>query len=177
MLITRPITRMQLLTAKVIAASIYTNLMVAFLGFISLGLGVVLFGTGELIVIKDVLFIFSQDDILWRFFIAYGIASLSMMVVTSMAFFFSSLVENAIGPIVSTMAVIIVFYILSAINVELLQNLKPYMFTTYMQSWNIVFTSPVEMEEMWQAVIVQSIHIVFFLGLTFYLFRKKDITS
>lgn len=177
MLITRPITRMQLLTAKVIAATIYTNLMVAFLGFISLGLGVILFGTGELIVIKDVLFIFSQDDILWRFFIAYGIASLSMMVVTSMAFFFSSLVENAIGPIVSTMAVIIVFYILSNINVELLQNLKPYMFTTYMQSWNIVFTDPVEIDELWNAVLVQSIHIVFFLGLTFYLFRKKDITS
>ncbi len=177
MLITRPITRMQLLTAKVIAATIYTNLMVGFLGLISLGLGVILFGTGELIVIKDILIIFSQDDILWRFAIAYGIGSLSMMVVTSMAFFFSSLVENAIGPIVSTMAVIIVFYILSNIDVELLQNLKPYMFTTYMQAWNIVFTIPVDMEKMWDAIITLSIHIAIFLGLTYYLFRKKDITS
>ncbi len=177
MLITRPITRMQLLTAKVIAATIYTNLMVGFLGLISLGLGVILFGTGELIVIKDILIIFSQDDILWRFAIAYGIGSLSMMVVTSMAFFFSSLVENAIGPIVSTMAVIIVFYILSNIDVELLQNLKPFMFTTYMQAWNIVFTIPVDMEKMWDAIITLSIHIAIFLGLTYYLFRKKDITS
>lgn len=177
MLITRPITRNQLLTAKLIAATIYTNLMVLFLGVMSLGLGVILFGTGELIVIKDMLIIFAKDDILWRFAIAYGIAALSMMVVTSMAFFFSSMVENAIGPIVSTMAVIIVFYILSAINIEVLQDLKPYMFTTYMQSWNIIFTTPVEMDELYQAMGILSFHIVLFLGLTYYYFNKKDITS
>lgn len=177
MLLTRPITRMQLLTAKVLAGTIYTNLMVLFLAVISLGLGVILFGTGELIVITDVLIIFAKEDILWRFMIAYGIASLSMMVVTSMAFFFSSLVENAIGPIVSTMAVIIVFYILSAIDIELLQNIKPYLFTTYMQSWRVIFTTPLEMSELYQAIGVLSLHIVVFLGLTFYLFSKKDITS
>ncbi len=92
MLLTRPITRMQLLSAKVMAGTIYTILMVLFLAVVSLGLGVILFGTGELIVITDVLIIFAREDILWRFMIAYGIATLSMMVVTSMAFFFSSLV-------------------------------------------------------------------------------------
>ncbi len=177
MLLTRPITRMQLLSAKVMAGTIYTILMVMFLAVVSLGLGVILFGTGELIVITDVLIIFAREDILWRFMIAYGIATLSMMVVTSMAFFFSSLVENAIGPIVSTMAVIIVFYILSAIDIELLQNIKPYLFTTYMQSWRVIFTTPVEMSELYQAVGVLSLHIVLFLSLTFYLFSKKDITS
>lgn len=177
MLLTRPITRMQLLSAKVMAGTIYTILMVMFLAVVSLGLGVILFGTGELIVITDVLIIFAREDILWRFMIAYGIATLSMMVVTSMAFFFSSLVENAIGPIVSTMAVIIVFYILSAIDIELLQNIKPYLFTTYMQSWRVIFTTPVEMSELYQAIGVLSLHIVVFLSLTFYLFSKKDITS
>lgn len=177
MLLTRPITRMQLLSAKVMAGTIYTILMVLFLAVVSLGLGVILFGTGELIVITDVLIIFAREDILGRFMIAYGIATLSMMVVTSMAFFFSSLVENAIGPIVSTMAVIIVFYILSAIDIELLQNIKPYLFTTYMQSWRVIFTTPVEMSELYQAVGVLSLHIVLFLSLTFYLFSKKDITS
>ncbi|GAB1350016.1 ABC transporter permease [Ignavibacteriales bacterium] len=177
MLITRPITRNQLLTAKLIAATIYTNLMVLFLGVMSLGLGVILFGTGELIVIKDILIIFAKDDILWRFVFAYGIASLSMMVVTSMAFFFSSMVENAIGPIVSTMAVLIVFYILANINIDLLQSLRPYMFTTYMQSWNIIFTTPVEMDELYQAIGVLMFHIILFIGLTYYYFNKKDITS
>jgi ABC-2 type transport system permease protein len=177
MLLTRPITRMQLLTAKVLAGTVYTILMVLFLAIMSLVLGVILFGSGELIVITDVLVIFSRDDILWRFMIAYGIATLSMMVVTSMAFFFSSLVENAIGPIVSTMAVIIVFYILSNIDIELLQTIKPYMFTTYMQSWRVIFTTPVEMDELYQAIGVLSLHIGVFLSLTFYLFSKKDITS
>ncbi|KAB2909318.1 MAG: ABC transporter permease [Ignavibacteriales bacterium] len=177
MLLTRPVSRAQLITAKIIAATIYTNLMIAFLAVVSLGLGVLLFGTGELIVIKDVLIIFPKDDILWRFFVGYGLASLSMMVVTSLAFFFSSLVENAIGPIVSTMAVIIVFYILSAIDVDLLQKLQPYFFTSYMHSWDVVFNTPVDTEELWKAAGILSFHIFIFLGITYFIFRKKDITS
>ncbi|MBZ0198210.1 MAG: ABC transporter permease, partial [Ignavibacteriaceae bacterium] len=169
MLLTRPVSRAQLITAKIIAATIYTNLMIAFLAVVSLGLGVLLFGTGELIVIKDVLIIFPKDDILWRFFVGYGLASLSMMVVTSLAFFFSSLVENAIGPIVSTMAVIIVFYILSAIDVDLLQKLQPYFFTSYMHSWDVVFNTPVDTEELWKAAGILSFHIFIFLGITYFI--------
>ena len=81
----------------------------------SLVVGLIIFGSGELIVTgNQSIIIFEKSDILWRFLLAYGFAILSMTVVCSLAILFSSLVENAIGPIVSTMAVIIIFIILSA---------------------------------------------------------------
>ena len=119
-LVTRPISRMQIVTSKFLSGLIYTSSLILFLEFMSLAVGLVIFGSGELIVTGDqAIIIFEKSDILWRFFLAYGFAILSMMVVCSLAMLFSSLVENAIGPIVATMAVIIIFIILSAFDVEI----------------------------------------------------------
>lgn len=177
MLITRPVSRNQILFAKLIAGIVYTNLLVLFLAIMSLGLGIVLFGTGELIVIRNDMTIFATDDILWRFMLAYGLAAVSMSVVTALAFFFSSLVENAIGPIVATMAVIIVFLIMTNLDIEFFQNIKPYLFTSYTNSWRAVFEKPVEFEEIKTALIVLGIYFIALVSATWFIFRKKDIVS
>ncbi len=178
LLVTRPVSRMKIVTSKFIAGVIYSNLLVLWLAVMSLGIGVLIFGVGELIVIKSSgIIIFARGDVFWRFLIAYGFAALSMTVVTALAFFFSSLVENAIGPIVSTMAVIIVFLILSAIQVDFFRNLEPYLFTTYMSSWRKLFDDPVDFAGFFKAVAVLSGHIVFLFGITAFIFKRKDILT
>ncbi len=178
LLITRPISRTQIVTAKFIAGIIYTNLLVLWLAFMSLVIGIIIFGTGELLVISSqAIIIFEKSDILWRFICAYAFALLGMSVVASLAMLFSSLVENSIGPIVSTMAVIIVFIILSAINIDFFKTIKPYLFTNYILSWRLLFDDPVNFSEVFKAVAILLAHIVFFFALTLYLFRRKDILT
>jgi ABC-2 type transport system permease protein len=177
MLITRPVSRTKLITAKYIAGLLYSHGLVLWLAIVSLGLGIILFGTGELIVIGNKIIIFAKDDILWRFMLAYGYAALSMSVVASLAFLLSSLVENAIGPIVSTMAIIIVFTVLSALNFDFFQSLRPYLFTNYMANWRSFFDDPIDLQEVVKAGLVLLGHSVFFFGLTLFLFRRKDILS
>ncbi len=178
MLVTRPISRFKIVTSKFIAGAIYTNLLVLWMAVISLVLGFIMFGTGELIVIKSsTIIIFSREDVFWRFILGYGFAALSMMVVTSLAFLFSSLVENAIGPIVTTMAIIIVFIIISAINIDFFQNIKPYLFTTYMQSWRLFFDKPVDYAEILKSTIILAGHIVVFFSAALIIFKKKDILT
>jgi ABC-2 type transport system permease protein len=144
----------------------------------SLGLGILIFGSGELIVLKSSgIIIFDRGDVLWRFLAAYAFASLSMTVVAALAFLFSSLVENAIGPIVATMAVIIVFIIISAINVSFFQMLRPYLFTTYMTSLRLLFDNPLNLKEITESVLILGGHAVLFFGLSAYIFNKKDILS
>jgi ABC-2 type transport system permease protein len=177
MLITRPISRTKLIAAKFIAGIIYTSLLVLWLAIISLGVGLILFGSGELIVVKSKIIIFAQNDILWRFFYAYGFAILSMSVVASLGFFFSSLVENAIGPIVSTMAVVIVFTILSAINVDFLKGIRPYLFTNYMLDYTLLFDDPVDYTELTKSISILAAHVLGLFGITLFIFQKKDILS
>ena len=178
LLMTRPVSRFKIITAKFFSGIIYTNLLVLWLAIISLGLGIFIFGVGELIVIKNSgIIIFSKSDILWRFLLGYVFASLSMMVVASLAFLFSSLVENAIGPIVSTMAIIITFLIISAIDIDLFQKVKPFLFTTYMSSWRLFFDDPIDFTKILESTLILVGHIVAFFGATIYIFNKKDILT
>lgn len=177
MLITRPVSRLKLVSAKFIAGLIYTNLLVLWLAIISLGLGLIIFGIGELIVVKDVIIIFAQNDILWRFMLAYAFAGLSMSVVMALGFLFSSLVENAIGPIVSTMTVIIIFTIFSAINIDFFRTIKPYLFTNYMSTWRLIFDDPIDYNEIIKNCLVLTGHIIGFFGIALFIFRRKDILT
>lgn len=177
MLITRPVSRTHLVIAKFSAGLIYTTMLVGFLAVMSMGLGVLFFGTGELIVVKSGIIIFAKDDVLWRFACAFLMALLSMSVVTAIAFFFSSLVENAIGPIISTMAIIIVFLIMSSLNFDFFKMIKPYLFTNYMATWRSFFDDPIETKELIKSVLVLSGHIVGLFLATLFIFKKKDILS
>lgn len=178
LLITRPVSRMFIVSSKFIAGFIYTALLVLWLAILSLGIGIIIFGVGELIVVKSSgIIIFALNDIFWRFLGAYGFAILSMTVVTSLAFLFSSLVENAIGPIISTMAIIIVFLILSAIQIDFFRNLKPYLFTTYMSSWRLFFDDPVDIPALIKSVVTLLGHIVVFFTVTAIIFKRKDILT
>jgi ABC-2 type transport system permease protein len=177
-LVTRPISRIQIVTSKFLSGLIYTSSLILFLAVISLAVGLIIFGSGELIVANSQsIIIFEKSDILWRFLLAYGFATLSMMVVCSLAILFSSLVENAIGPIVSTMAVIIIFIILSAFDVEILRDIRPYLFTNYMLDWREFFNDPLDFTEITKAVGVLSGHIILFFTATSLIFHKKDILS
>ncbi|QQS34946.1 MAG: ABC transporter permease [Ignavibacteriales bacterium] len=178
LLITRPVSRFRIVASKFIAGMIYTAMLILFLAVMSLGLGTLIFGTGELLVLSNnTIIIFATDDIIWRFLFGYAFATLSMTVVTALAFLFSSLVENAIGPIVTTMAIIIVFLIISAIQIDIFQTIQPYLFTTYMSSWRSFFDDPVDYNDILQSVLVLVGHIVGLFSLTVYLFRKKDILT
>ena len=173
-LITRPVSRMKLVTSKFFAGIIYTTLLVLWLSILSLGLGLIIFGPGELIVVKPTtVIIFARSDVLWRFLLAYGFAILSMSVVASLAFLFSALVENAIGPIITTMAVIIVFIIISAIQINIFQAIGPYLFTTYMLSWRLFFDDPVNVSEILKSVAVLLGHIIVFYGLAAFIFKGR----
>lgn len=177
LLITRPVSRFKLITSKFIAGEIYTLAVIVFFALMTLGLGLLLFGPGELIVISNKITIFSSDDVMWRFLIAFGYAFLSMSAINSLAFLFSSFVENSIGPIVSTMAVIIVFLIITAMNFDFVEVIKPYLFTTHIMEYRAVFNNPADFESLGNSSLVMLGHIVVFFILTILAFRKKDILT
>lgn len=178
MLLTRPVSRFKVVTSKFATGLIYANILVLWLSVISMGLGYLLFGTGELIVSKSSqIIIFERTDVFWRFILAYGYAALCMSVVASLAFFFSSLVENAIGPIITTMAIIIVFLIISTIDIDFFRSIQPFLFTNYMLKWQSFFDMPIDTKEVIKAVSVLAGHIVILYSATLFIFKRKDILT
>lgn len=177
LLITRPISRFQIVTAKFIAGLVYTAALLLWLFLLSFVLSIILFGDGALMVFIEKIYVFGADDVLWRFISAYGFAYLSLTMVCTLAFTFSSLVENAIGPIITTLAIIIVFTILSFLPFEVLNSFRPYFFTTYLDEWRLFFTDPVDFSAIIKSAIVIISHIVGLYLITLFLFIKKDILT
>ena len=177
MLVTRPVSRLSIVTSKFIAGVIYTISLLVWLAIVSLGLSLVIFGQGELISVRDKIYIFAANDVLWRFALAYLFAVLSMSTVMGLSFLFSSLVENAIGPIVATMAVIIIFIIISALDIDALRAIHPYLFTNYLNDWTEFFKDPVDYAVVLKSALVLLLHIVGLYGITTIIFIRKDILS
>jgi len=176
-LLTRPISRFQVVTSKFLAGLIYTGSLLLWLFLLSFVVSILLFGEGALMVFIGKIYIFSSSDVIWRFLSAYGFAYLSLSLVCTLAFTFSSLVENAIGPIITTIAIIIVFTILSFLPFEILSSFKPYFFTTYLDKWRIFFTDPIDIPNILESAIIIVAHIVVLYLITLSLFLRKDILT
>jgi ABC-2 type transport system permease protein len=176
-MLTRPVSRSALVIAKFTASVLYTLLLVLFLMALSLGVSCLLFGTGDLIVFRTTLSIFPESEVLPRFLMAFGFAFLGMVVVTSLAFLFSTLTNNAIGPIIGTMAIVIGFTIITNLNLEAFQVIRSFLFTTYISSWTLFFDYTPDWSQIWFSILVCIIHILVFFFTALWIFNRKDILT
>jgi len=177
LILTRPISRTKLLFAKFFAGWTYTYMVIILMILLSVGLGALLFGSGDLLILKGTVNIFTAEDALWRFGLAYAYGILTMTVVASLSFMLSAFAENSIGPIIGTFAIIIGLTIISTLGFSLLRPVIPFLFTTYLPSWQLFFDYELDMSKIIRAVVVDFAYIILFLSITFYHFRKKDILS
>lgn len=178
LLASKPISRSSLLLSKFIASTAYTLLLLVWMAFLSLLLSVFIFGVGDLMVFKSAEIIqHKQADVLWRYFAAFGFAAIAMTTVAALSFFLSLFAENSIGPIVATMSIVIVFTILTTMDLPLFNLLKPYLFTSHMLGWKGFFDNPVNYGSVFKSAAILLLHIVGFVGATIFLFRKKDVLS
>jgi ABC-2 type transport system permease protein len=177
-LLTRPPSRTRIFAAKCAGTMLYTVSLVVFLAVFSVGLGLLLFGSGDLLSFGDAGFaIFPGSDVWWRFAAAYLLAAWAMCTVASLALLLSTAVENAIGPIVGSMAVIILFLIISNLPFEFFENIRPWLFTTYMSVWQLVFRDPVDWGRVARESLYLGAYIAGFLATAWYLFRRRDVLS
>ena len=180
-LLIRPPSRGRIITAKYLTALSYTAILVVFFASVCVCLGLPLFGSGDLIVHHygrfDISFI-PESEIPLRIGLAFIAAIWSMSVVASLAFLFSTLAENSIGPIIGTMAVVIVFLVLGNLPLDFFRTLKPYLFTTYMiNHWQQFLNIPIPWPEIGRSAIILGLHNAGLFLIAFYIFKRKDIKS
>jgi len=191
LLVSKPVSRIQLMLSKFAATVIYTALLLAWMAFLSLVLSIILFGTNDLIVARsNALEIISRNDIMWRYLAAFAYATVALTTVASLAFLLSVFADNSIGPIVSTISIVIVFTILSELQIPLYdRTVKPYLFTSHMLGWKGFFYLKTDAEgisipgtiENLPAVLkslgILLAYICLFTGSAMFIFKRKDILS
>ncbi len=176
-LLSHPASRSTILFAKYLTTLMYSGAVVGFLVGLSLCLGVALFGTGPMIVPGKLLITIPGSDALWRLCLAGGLSAWGMSTVASFAFLLSSLADNALGPILGTIACMIALYVVSAIPLDLFQAIKPFLFTTYLSIWQMAGEQPIAWLEIGRSALILCGFSVGFYLITWYIFTTKDILS
>ena len=142
--------------------------------------GLLLFGRGDLIMNYErqfhIVFI-PEAGIPVRMLLAFIGAIWSMTVVASIAFLFSTLAENSIGPIIGTMAVVVVFFVLGNFPFDFFRSLSPYFFTTYMNVWQRFLDEPIPWQEIARSGTILGLHSLVLFLIALVLYRRKDIKS
>ena len=177
LILQRPYTRNQIYLAKALSGYLYTFSLVFFLALMTYVLGYFLFGSGDLIVLRRGVTVISSNDVGWRFFFAFCSGTLSMIVVASLSMMISSFVNNAIGPIVGTISIIIGLNIIFTLGAPLFKDVIPYIFTSHFIKWQYFFDFEIETEKLKLSFLVQLGYIIVFNAIGMYNFNRKDILS
>ena len=179
LILTRPVSRSRIFFAKYAITLVYTTLFVLFLGMLSVGLALALLGRGDLLVFGRGagILVLPGADVAWRFLLAYGFAIISMSAVASIAFFFSSFVENAIGPIIATVSFLAILGILTVLPVQVLDPIRPHLLTAHMDLWLNAFQDPVPWDRIRESILYLLGYSALSVGAAWWVFTQKDVLS
>jgi ABC-2 type transport system permease protein len=178
LLISKPISRQSLMISKFLASTVYTLLLLIWMAFLSLLVSMVIFGAGDLIIFKsEQIVVLKTSDILWRYYLCFAFAAIAMTTVASLAFLLSIFAENSIGPIIATMSIIILFTILSSMDLPLFKAIKPFLFTSHMLGWKGFLDDPIDYKSVIKSAGILIIHITLFVSAAIIIFKKKDVLS
>ena len=177
LILQRPYSRTQIYLAKALSGIIYALSLILFLALMTYVLGYFLFGGGDLIVLRRGVTVISGNDVVWRFILAFCLGGLSMIVVASLSMMISCFVNNATGPIVGTIAIIICLNIIFTLGAPLFKDVIPYIFTSHFVKWQYFFDFNIEVFKIKQSIIVQLAYIFIFNCIGIYYFNRKDILT
>ena len=175
--LSRPVSRLSLITAKFISAIIYVTSLVVFMAVLSIGFGYLFFGTGDLLVLMNTVNIFPANDVLWRLVSAYLFGIISMSTIAALSIFLSAFTKSSLAAILGTIVIVIVLTFISLLNVPVLNSLKPFLFSSYTSSWQDFFKYGQNNLAIVKDASVLLLYISGFYLATVIYFNKKDILS
>ena len=195
LLISKPISRSQIILVKFAAATIFTIFLLVWMAVTSLFLSILIFGTGDMLVFRSKgdesqILLITSDDVMWRYYAAFAYATVALTVIAALSLFLSIFAENSIGPIIATVCIVIVCTIVSNINVPIIdKHVKPFLFTSYLVGWKGFFYINTDGNnntikgslENWPAIrrslLILIAHIVVIVWASIAVFKRKDILS
>ena len=176
-ILTRRISRLKVLIAKLFATYLYTIIFITFFALMSLGLGSLWLGIGDLVVIDEGILILPQEMAWGRFALAFLFATYVMIVVATLCFMLSSMVNNGIGPIIGAMSIIIIGLAIANIPIDIFEKINPYIFTSYFDIWQKAFFDPIPWGDIGKDIIVLTSYVAVFIVISVVHFIKKDIST
>lgn len=179
LLLARPVSRFRLLGLKFLSCMVYTWVLIQFIAWSALSMGVLLQGWGGGLFAfapeQDFLAFYDANEGLWRYFLASISLSLSMSMASCIAFFFSCWRIKPSAATITALSYLMIDMILR--EGRFMESYQHLLLSHYMASWTMVFFETIP----W-AVLVRNYTILGGVGLTLFVlgvlvFESRDLKS
>jgi ABC-2 type transport system permease protein len=189
MILVRPRSRFTVWTAKWLTALLYTVAVCLFTMLVSLLIGLLVFGRGQLWPFEAMqdrkLVILSEQEGFAYLALAYLMLSVSVFITASLAMMLSSFMDSALVPGFTVLAVVFTLTIISALPFDWVETAKPWFFTTYLGDYKDAFPTEFDpqtlvlklpLEQIWQSLRASLGFIGLFSGVGLWRFLTRDVT-
>jgi ABC-2 type transport system permease protein len=177
-LMMRPLTRLDVLAAKLAAGWIYTLALCAFVALAAATMGYAAFGPGDMVSVMGGagnLVIFSHEEALGRLALAYAFAALGRCVILTLAVMLSCLFDNALTAAALTVAFLIGFGILESI--PYFETWKPYFLNTQLSVYRMPLAADLDWPGMASKLWGMAAYTVGAIVVAAAVFTRRDITT
>ncbi len=177
MYLTRPINRSNVLLSKLIIVILYTFILMFFFFSYTLLVSCLWLGIGDLAVFHNGLLLLAQDDIIWRFFLAFILSTFVMISVSCLCFLISTISRNSVTPIILTISIVFIGTAITFIPIPIFEKINPYLFTGYIDTFLSAFHDPLPTNKFFNLFIVNLLWSISFIFVSFQIFKSKDILN
>lgn len=172
-LLTRPVGRTRLLSAKLIAVVAFIFLAVIVVALVALAAGVVLFGIRPLSSISATEL--SPFETFVRTVMAIGYIGWSMLGLGAIALFASTRTDSPLAASLATLAAFVGSQVMDLIDAT--RSVQAYLPTHYWLKFVDFYRDPILWRDVNEGILLQLVYVVVFLGAAWANFTKKDIAS
>lgn len=178
MILCRPVSRLSLLSQKVLAAFVYTTVLVLFISGTALAAGLIDRGTGGLFVfapLERVFALYEFGDGLGRYALAQPFIILSLFTIAVLGFFFSCLPMKPAAATIVTLSLLLIDSILK--NIPYFDTIQDWFLTAKMATWVGIFQPRIPWDTMIENYAVLLAIDATLLVLGWAVFERRDFKS
>lgn len=176
-LLTQPIARSHLLTAKIAAMVVYVVCFMCVVALFALLPSVLIFGKGDVVVFIDGIQFLLESTFLNRFIMSIGFAIVSMVAFASMTMFFALVFKNTLTSILLAFGILILLTLLQTFVFGMFSSWQPFLFTYHIAKWQLFYMNEIPFPTILNSIYFLLGMSVGFMGLSYLKFNKMTISE
>lgn len=177
MVLSRPISRLSLITTKYIICVITCIGMTLGIGLIAYLLGAIFLGRGNLFTIPSIrtngIWVLNEQTAIVRLIAAYTLTAMGMLAIGSISFMISTFLSSSNGAIFGAMGFLMISAILG--EIEYFSALRPYLLTTYLGNWKDFFGRSLDIELFIKSIGVMLLYSAISFAIGAIIFKRRDV--
>lgn len=177
MLLTQPVSRIQVLMAKVIATMLFVICFMVVIALFALIPSVLIFDSGDVVVFIDGIQFLEGSSFLWRFFMSIGFAVIAMFAFACMTMYFAIIFKNTLTSILLAFGILILFTLLQTFVFGIFSSWQPFLFTYHFAKWQLFFMNDIPYDSILNSIYFLLGMSALFLGFSFVKFNKMTISQ